>query len=107
MGHTAPLFLGMPLSHGDIDEVLPVRPFTTEVYPTEMGGTGQDFYYNDGRAIGACFAKIIGYAAQVVPLVTAIALFGSLASRLIVVTALLLPGNARPRRLATSTGGSR
>jgi hypothetical protein len=33
----------------------PMGPFMTELYPTDIRGTGQGFYYNAGRAIGSIF----------------------------------------------------
>jgi len=31
----------------------PTGPFMTELYPTDIRGTGQGFYYNAGWAIGS------------------------------------------------------
>jgi hypothetical protein len=91
MDNTMLLFLGIPLSTAILMKFSPMGPFMTELYPTEVRGTGQGFCYNGGRAIGAFFPTIIGYAAQVMPLGTAIALFCTLASGLMLVMLLLLP----------------
>ena len=96
---TALLFLGMPLSTAILMKFSPMGPFMTELYPTELRGTGQGFCYNGGRAIGAFFPTIIGYATQVMPLGTAIALFCTLASGLMIVMLLLLP-ETRGREIA-------
>jgi MFS family permease len=100
MDDTLLLFLGIPLSTAILMKFSPMGPFMTELYPTEVRGTGQGFCYNGGRAIGAFFPTIIGYAAQVMPLGTAIALFCSLASGLMIVMLLLLP-ETRGREIAT------
>jgi MFS family permease len=97
---TALLFLGMPLSTAILMKFSPMGPFMTELYPTELRGTGQGFCYNGGRAIGAFFPTIIGYASQVMPLGTAIALFCTLASGLMIVMLLLLP-ETRGREIAS------
>ena len=97
---TALLFLGMPLSTAILMKFSPMGPFMTELYPTELRGTGQGFCYNGGRAIGAFFPTIIGYATQVMPLGTAIALFCTLASGLMIVMLLLLP-ETRGREIAS------
>jgi MFS family permease len=97
---TALLFLGMPLSTAILMKFSPMGPFMTELYPTELRGTGQGFCYNGGRAIGAFFPTIIGYASQVMPLGTAIALFCTLASGLMIVMLLLLP-ETRGRQIAS------
>jgi MFS family permease len=97
---TALLFLGMPMSTAILMKFSPMGPFMTELYPTELRGTGQGFCYNGGRAIGAFFPTIIGYASQVMPLGTAIALFCTLASGLMIVMLLLLP-ETRGREIAT------
>jgi MFS family permease len=91
MDDTMLLFLGIPLSTAILMKFSPMGPFMTELYPTEVRGTGQGFCYNGGRAIGSFFPAIIGYAAQVMPLGAAIALFCTLASALMIVMLLLLP----------------
>ena len=69
----------------------PMGPFMTELYPTDIRGTGQGFCYNAGRAIGSVFMTAIGFATAVMPLGTAIALFSTLAHALMIVMLLLLP----------------
>ena len=63
----------------------------TELYPTDIRGTGQGFCYNAGRAIGSVFMTAIGFATAVMLLGTAIALFSTLAHALMIVMLLLLP----------------
>ena len=75
-------------------------PFMTELYPTDIRGTGQGFCYNAGRAIGSVFMTAIGFATVVMPLGTAIALFSTLAHVLMIVMLLLLP-ETRGRAIAS------
>jgi hypothetical protein len=53
MDNTALLFVGIPLFTIFLIKFPPMGPFMTELYPTEVRGTAQDFCYNTGRAIGA------------------------------------------------------
>jgi MFS family permease len=91
VGNTALLFLGIPLSASILMKFAPMGPFMTELYPTALRGTGQGFSYNAGRAIGSLFMTAIGFAAQVMPLGAAIALFCGLASALMIVMLAMLP----------------
>ncbi len=100
MGDTALLFLGIPLSIAILMKFSPMGPFMTELYPTEVRGTGQGFCYNAGRAIGSFFPTIIGFAAQRIPLGDAIAIFCTLASLLMIGMLLILP-ETRGRSLAS------
>jgi hypothetical protein len=59
----------------------PMGPFMTELYPTNIRGTGQGFCYNAGRAIGSVFMTAIGFATAVMPLGTAIATATELEAR--------------------------
>ena len=75
-------------------------PFMTELYPTDIRGTGQGFCYNAGRAIGSVFMTAIGFATVIMPLGTAIALFSTLAHTLMIVMLQLLP-ETRGRAIAS------
>ena len=79
-------------------------PFMTELYLTNIQGTGQCFCYNAGQAIGSVFMTAIGFATAVMPLGTAIALFSTLAYALIIVT--LLPPETRGRAIASLERGA-
>jgi hypothetical protein len=59
----------------------PMGPFMTELYPTNIRGTGQGFCYNAGRAICSVFMTAIGFATAVMALGTAIATATELAAR--------------------------
>ncbi|MCO6415475.1 MFS transporter [Siccirubricoccus sp. KC 17139] len=75
-------------------------PFMTELYPTEVRGTGQGFCYNVGRAIGALFPAMVGFLSQKLPLGTAIAIFAFAAYGVMVIGLLLLP-ETRGRQVAS------
>jgi sugar phosphate permease len=91
VGNTGLLLLGIPLNAAILMKFAPMGPFMTELYPTNIRGTGQGFCYNAGRAIGSVFMTAIGFATAVMPLGTAIALFSTLAHGLMIVMLLLLP----------------
>src|SRR5262249_8041020 len=55
MDNTALFWLGIPLNIGLLMKFPPMGPFMTELYPTEIRGTGQGFCYNAGRAAGSLF----------------------------------------------------
>jgi MFS family permease len=101
VGNDVLLFLGIPLSMAILMKFSPMGPFMTELYPTELRGTGQGFCYNGGRAIGSFFPTMVGFAAQIMPLGSAIVLFACLASGLMIVMLPLLP-ETRGRSLAAS-----
>jgi MFS family permease len=99
VGHTGLLLLGIPLNTAILMKFAPMGPFMTELYPTNIRGTGQGFCYNAGRAIGSVFMTAIGFATAVMPLGAAIALFSTLAHTLMIVMLLLLP-ETRGRAIA-------
>jgi MFS family permease len=100
VGDTGLLLLGIPLNTAILMKFAPMGPFMTELYPTNIRGTGQGFCYNAGRAIGSVFMTAIGFATAVMPLGTAIALFSTLAHALMIVMLLLLP-ETRGRAIAS------
>ena len=99
-GDTGLLLLGIPLNTAILMKFAPMGPFMTELYPTNIRGTGQGFCYNAGRAIGSVFMTAIGFATAVMPLGTAIALFSTLAHGLMIFMLLLLP-ETRGRAIAS------
>jgi MFS family permease len=88
---TVLLFLGVLLSCAILMKFAPMGPFMTELYPTALRGTGQGFCYNAGRAVGSMFMTIVGFAVQVMSLGTAVALFSTLATVLMIVMLAMLP----------------
>ena len=59
VGDTGLLLLGIPLNAAILMKFAPMGPFMTELYPTNIRGTGQGFCYNAGRAIGSVFMTAI------------------------------------------------
>jgi MFS family permease len=91
MGNTALLLTGIPLSTAILMKFSPMGPYMTELYPTEVRGTGQGICYNGGRAIGSFFPTMVGYAAPVLSLGASIAVFCVLSCVLMMVMLLTLP----------------
>src|SRR5438270_927491 len=85
------LFLGIPLNIAILMKFPPMGPFMTELYPTEVRGTGQGFCYNAGRAIGALFPTMVGFLSDSFGLGVAIAVFSTFASGLMIIMLLMLP----------------
>lgn len=69
-------------------------PYFTELFPTELRGSGQAFAYNSGRAAGALFILGIPLLAKDIPLSAAMASFAIVAILVAVVTTFLLPETA-------------
>ena len=108
IGDLGLLLLGIPLNMSILMKFAPMGPYMTELYPTDIRGTGQGFCYNAGRAIGSVFMTAIGFATAVMPLGTAIALFSTIAHGLMIVMLLVLP-ETRGRSIAsleTPTAGA-
>lgn len=101
VSNDALLWLGIPLSMSILMKFSPMGPFMTELYPTELRGTGQGFCYNGGRAIGSFFPTMVGFASQSMGLGAAMVLFCCLASGLMIVMLPLLP-ETRGRGLAAA-----
>src|SRR5580693_6470147 len=91
VGNEALLWLGVPLNMAVLMKFPPMGPFMTELYPTEVRGTGQGFCYNAGRAIGSFFPTIVGFVAAGWPLGLTIAVFSSIASAIMIAMLLMLP----------------
>ena len=91
VGNFGLFVLGALLSTSILMKFAPMGPYMTELYPTEIRGSGQGFCYNAGRAVGSIFMTVIGYATAAMSLGTAIALFSSLAMVLMIVMLLVLP----------------
>lgn len=96
----AMLLLGFPLGFFASGIFAGMGAFLTELFPTEVRGSGQGFCYNVGRAIGACFPFLIGQVSAHSSLGHAIGLFAAGAYGLLILAALTLP-ETRGRTLDT------
>jgi predicted MFS family arabinose efflux permease len=99
------LLMGFPLGIILYIKFPPMGPFMTELYPTEVRGTGQGFCYNAGRGIGAVFPALIGFLAEHMSLAGAIGTFAAIAFGLMIVMLLMLP-ETRGRSLAELDGAA-
>src|SRR5262249_56697554 len=81
----AMLILGFPLGFFSVAYYSAVLPFLSELYPTNVRGSGVGFCYNAGRAVGAVFPFLVGAVSAVMPLSDAISLFSALSYRLLLV----------------------
>jgi hypothetical protein len=85
------LFLGFPLGFFLSGIFSGMGAFLSELFPTEIRGSGQGFCYNFGRAIGSLFPALVGYFSKGIPLGVAIGLLAGSAYLIVVGAALLLP----------------
>lgn len=69
-------------------------PYFTELFPTELRGTGQAFAYNFGRASSALFIMTVPFVAMSVPLGAAMAIVAISGIGCALVATLLLPETA-------------
>lgn len=79
-------------------------PYFTELFPTEMRGSGQAFAYNSGRAGAAIFILGVPLVAQFMPLSAAMATLGILGIACALIPTLILPETAG-RALVSLDGG--
>ncbi len=91
MSNEALLFLGIPLNIFLLIKFPPMGPFMTELYPTEVRGTGQGFCYNAGRAIGSFFPTMVGFVSEGMALGAVIAIFSTIAFGVMILMLLMLP----------------
>jgi MFS family permease len=69
-------------------------PFFTELFPTELRGSGQSFAYNSGRAAGALYIMGVPLLAQQLALSAAMAVFAIGAILVAIFATFLLPETA-------------
>jgi MFS family permease len=99
LSNAAMLILGFPLGFFSSGYYAGMGSFLTELYPTELRGSGQGFTYNIGRGIGAIFPILTGYLTAALGFGDAIAIFAVSAYVLLFVGAYFLP-ETRGRDLA-------
>jgi len=85
------LLLGFPLGFFASGIFAGMGALFTELYPTELRGSGGGFCYNSGRGVAALFPALVGVASAHIPLGEAVGLFAGGAYALVIVAALLLP----------------
>jgi MFS family permease len=85
------LVLGFPLGFFASGIFAGMGALFTELYPTELRGSGQGFCYNSGRGLAALFPALVGMASAHMPLGEAIGLFAGGAYALVIIAALMLP----------------
>jgi MFS family permease len=85
------LVLGFPLGFFASGIFSGIGPLLTELFPTQMRGSGQGFAYNFGRGIAALNPWFVGLLSAVLPLGQSIGIFALIAYGLLVIAALLLP----------------
>jgi MFS family permease len=85
------LVLGFPLGFFASGIFSGMGALFSELYPTELRGSGQGFCYNFGRGFAALFPALVGLAAAVMPLGEAVGLFAGFAYGLVIIAALTLP----------------
>ncbi|MCW2381143.1 MULTISPECIES: MFS transporter [unclassified Sphingobium] len=69
-------------------------PYFTELFPTELRGTGQAFAYNFGRAASALFIMTVPLVAAIIPLGAAMAIVGMGGILCALIATLMLPETA-------------
>lgn len=85
------LVLGFPLGFFASGIFSGMGALFSELFPTELRGSGQGFCYNSGRGLAALFPTLVGVASARMPLGEAIGLFAGGAYGLVIIAALLLP----------------
>ena len=85
------LVLGFPLGFFASGIFSGMGALFTELFPTELRGSGQGFCYNSGRGLAALFPALVGLVSAHMPLGQAIGLFAGGAYGLVILAALMLP----------------
>ena len=91
IGDGAMLVLGFPLGFFASGCFSPIGAFFTELFPTNVRGSGQGFSYNVGRGIGALFPTLVGYLGARMGLGHAIAAFAAVAYLGMMIATAFLP----------------
>lgn len=94
------LVLGFPLGFFASGHFSGMGPFLSELFPTNIRGSGQGFVYNVGRGIGALFPGLVGVLSAHMALADAMSIFAVFSYGIFFVAALLLP-ETKGRDLAT------
>ncbi len=100
------LVLGFPLGFFASGIFSGMGALFTELFPTELRGSGQGFCYNFGRGFAALFPTLVGAASVRLGLGVAVGVFAGGAYALVVAAALMLP-ETRGRELQSLSGARR
>jgi MFS family permease len=105
LDNTVMRWLGFPLGFLASGIFSGMGPILTELYPTELRGSGQGFAYNFGRVVAALNVWFVGLFTDLLhmPLGQSIGVFALIAYGLVVVAALQLP-ETRGRVLTSEDG---
>lgn len=82
-------------------------PYFTELFPTELRGSGQSFAYNSGRAAAAFFIMGVPLLAHSLPLSAAMATLGIVGIAFAAVATLFLPETAGRALVSLADEGAR
>lgn len=93
------LLLGFPLGFFLSGIFSGMGAFLSELFPSDVRGSGQGFTYNFGRAIGAACPALIGELSSAYPLGQTIGWVGAACYAVVIVAALVLP-ETRGRELS-------
>ncbi|GKS95330.1 MFS transporter [Acidovorax sp. SUPP2825] len=85
------LVLGFPLGFFLSGIFSGMGAFLSELFPSDVRGSGQGFYYNFGRAIGAICPALVGTLSNTLPLGQTIGWITAICYGLVIVAALALP----------------
>jgi MFS family permease len=88
---TALLMVSLPLGFIATGMFSVIGPLLTELYPTELRGSGLGFCYNFGRGLAGTTPALIGSSAQTLGISHAIGLCVACAYGLVLLAAILLP----------------
>lgn len=85
------LVLGFPLGFFLSGIFSGMGAFLSELFPSDVRGSGQGFCYNFGRAIGAICPALVGTLSNTLPLGQTIGWITAICYGLVIVAALALP----------------
>ncbi len=98
----AMMVLGFPLGFFLSGIFSGMGAFLSELYPSDIRGSGQGFCYNFGRAVGSIFPAVVGIMSNSMSLGVAIGYMAAGAYLLVIVASLMLP-ETRGRELTDAT----
>ncbi|MBB3213259.1 MFS family permease [Herbaspirillum sp. Sphag1AN] len=85
------LVLGFPLGFFLSGIFSGMGAYLSELYPSDVRGSGQGFCYNFGRAVGAVCPALIGYLSNSIPLGQTIGWIAAICYGIVILACLILP----------------